>query len=409
MLYTLSLYQPVLIGSHRIADITDLALDWRRSIRMQGGYWMGSFTIVDKPSVCEDFFHTCLGCHVAEHINGPDPSWEGMVAEMAYDPVLDIDGNASVDVDVIGYVHTCQWRYCTVSGGDGYASAYVEAAVDTDCEFLQKGRIDENTVSVKFSAKLDQRVWDAILGVIDIGDADGNPWRFYVGNDRKAHYILIDTAPKYFIHGGIRRRRSLLNMGNAIIGKYEDDDGVDEMGTITNDESISRYGRREEDLIISNIDEASATIMQTLQLAEYAWPWPRAENVDTAELFESESAIVPINPYLVAPGVVRDISYPVGGQEHGSWLDDLRDFFIDEVEVSLDGLRLLGWEYGLDAFIPGEVLEIRSGRMSRLRAKAARWGINLKAGHGTPSTGAWASQSNMNQWRELRKQRKYGG
>jgi len=408
--YTLSLYQPILLGSGRIADLTNLALDWRRSIRMQGGYWLGSFTFYEKPSVCEDFFRTCLGCHIAEHVEGIDPTWEGMIAEMG-SPVIDDSGNASVDVDVIGYVHTCQWRYCTVSGADGYASDYIGDIIDTDCEFLQRGRIDENLTTVKFDQKLKQRVWDVITTVIEAGDTAGNPWRVFVGNDRKMSYVKIDIDPAYFVHGGVQRRRSLLNMGNAIVGKYEDDDGAHEMATITNDESISRYGRREEDMIVSNVEEETADAMQALQLAEYAWPWERAENVETAVLFENKSATVPVNPYLVTPGVVRDVGYPIGGQEHGSWLEDLRDFFIEEVEVSQDGLKLLGWEYGLEAFMPGAVFDIGDGsttRLERLQAKAQRWGVNLQSGHGQPSGGAWSSQANINKWQAARRQRRWG-
>ena len=49
--YSLLLFQPIKTsdeGSRFIGDITDIATDWRRSIRMQGGYWLGSFEYIDK-------------------------------------------------------------------------------------------------------------------------------------------------------------------------------------------------------------------------------------------------------------------------------------------------------------------------------------------------------------------------
>jgi hypothetical protein len=409
--YTISLYQPVLKGSNFIAYITDQVFDWKRSIRLQGGFWLGSFTYVDQPSVCEDFFRTCLGYHLAEHTIGTDPTWEGMIADMVFDPMPNSEGMATVEVDVIGYVHTCQWRYSTVSGSTDYASVYLSSLISTDCEFLQAGRIDENTITVELTNKIDQRVWDVLQDIIQKGDASGNPWRFYVGPYRKTHYHLIDVTPLYFIRGGVKRRRSLLDMENAIVGQYEDtSDTTHDLTTITNDESIAAYGRREGDLITANVSEGIAEQMQALQLAENAWPWPRAESVESATLFESDSAIVPLNPYLITPGVVRDTKYPIGGQEHGSCLEDLRDFFIEEVEVSDDGVTLRSWSYGLESFIPSDILNKnkskKNSRKARLLAIAAKRGMNFHALHGTPESGAWASQSNMNKWFDIHKQRR---
>lgn len=40
---------------------------------------------------------------------------------------------------------------------------------------------------------------------------------------------------------------------------------------------------------------------------------------------------------LVRPAVVRDLDYPVARAERGSWLDDSRDLFVEEVEVDENG------------------------------------------------------------------------
>lgn len=51
-------------------------------------------------------------------------------------------------------------------------------------------------------------------------------------------------------------------------------------------------------------------------------------------LYNQAGGQVEISPWLVQPGVVRDISYPLGRGQPNGILSDARDFFIDEIEVS---------------------------------------------------------------------------
>jgi len=404
--YSLLLFQPIKAsseGSRFIGDITDIATDWRRSIRMQGGYWLGSFEYIDKPQLCEEFFRTYLGYEIREYVGGLQ-TWEGIIAEMIYDPFIDENGFASVQVNLIGYVHTLQWRYCTVGGEADYANLYIESIIDTDAEFLQKGRIDSNLTKVQFSRKINQRVWDEINQITDMGDTDGNPWRFYVGNDRRANYHKIDVDPIYYIKSGIKRRRSLTDMENSIVGQYEGGEGkMHNLTPVNNDESIAKYGRREGDLFVSNVDIEPATQMQHLQLSEYAWPWARVENLEEAIVYGNINDIVSINPYLVVPAIVRDVNYPAKGQEHGSWLKDLRDFFIEEVEVSQDGLALRSGETTLESLIPRDAFNKRGNRRQRMVQKMRKYqgGVPSKSG-----AGGWSDPSQMAAWYQAHKERK---
>jgi hypothetical protein len=58
-------------------------------------------------------------------------------------------------------------------------------------------------------------------------------------------------------------------------------------------------------------------------------------------LYSSAGENTAIIPWLVTPGVVRDLDYPVGRAEYSGWLTDCRDMLVDEVSVSAErGLSL---------------------------------------------------------------------
>lgn len=63
-----------------LADLTTVASDWRRTIRLQGGFWDGSFSL---PLTAEARygFDTWMGAHVVERSDGVI-SWEGFIYEM---------------------------------------------------------------------------------------------------------------------------------------------------------------------------------------------------------------------------------------------------------------------------------------------------------------------------------------
>src|SRR3990167_7444227 len=77
----LILKTPVIYGTPYFArNISQEALNWRRSIRRDGGYWMGSFTIDADPIYMGKFFNEYLGFHLEEIAGGK--TWEGLIYEM---------------------------------------------------------------------------------------------------------------------------------------------------------------------------------------------------------------------------------------------------------------------------------------------------------------------------------------
>ena len=110
--YSLGLYTSVISGEGEIGEITSLVTNWDRIIRINGGYWQGSFSITNQPmSVLEDWLYTYLFHHIEER-SGGGTTWEGYIKRM----VLDKDVSPPVlDVNVWGYIRTANYRHVTVA------------------------------------------------------------------------------------------------------------------------------------------------------------------------------------------------------------------------------------------------------------------------------------------------------
>jgi hypothetical protein len=180
--------------------------------------------------------------------------------------------------------------------------------------------------------------------VVELGDGTGQPWRLYLDNDRTLFYAPDETAVKYYCHGGIRRRRSLETMWNHVSGKYTESDVVNDLAAVSNAFSVARYGRIEERLFRQDLPQATAESLRDTFLLENAYPWPRVVGSRRdMRLFTSIQENAQAAPWEVRPGVVRDMGYPSGGAEYDGWLGDIRDFMIEEVEASQDGVQLRTW------------------------------------------------------------------
>ena len=80
--YSLRVFNPIVVQNppSLVSDITTSAKNWKRSIRSEGGYWLGSFKLNGSIETLQDFFANRLGCHVEE--NAGVKTWEGLIYEM---------------------------------------------------------------------------------------------------------------------------------------------------------------------------------------------------------------------------------------------------------------------------------------------------------------------------------------
>jgi len=129
-------------------------------------------------------------------------------------------GTASrLEVKACGYVFTANWLH--VQAGDDTEhdlDHWIEAIVGTatglssdhggsvsgagDCEYLQAGAIDSNTLQILETVDTDTRAWDKIAEIAAVGDSAHAPWRCWVGLNRELHYRELDPAPTYYRRDG---------------------------------------------------------------------------------------------------------------------------------------------------------------------------------------------------------------
>ena len=81
MSLTLRIHGSVLGSGGFIEDITAKAIGWRRSIRAQGGYWQGEFSLTGDIQYLSTWFYQYLGYHIDEASAGKT-TWEGLIYEI---------------------------------------------------------------------------------------------------------------------------------------------------------------------------------------------------------------------------------------------------------------------------------------------------------------------------------------
>lgn len=375
--YTLELYSSAKDGKKKIADITDIAADWRRSIRLQGGYWLGTFSLDAPLPDMQQMFYECQGAHLVERY-GTEATWEGMIYEMDFD---DDPSDPALDVTACGYVFTANWRLVTVGDGElGNASDWIADIITNDLDpiFIVPGRIEVNELQVyRDDAELKQYAWDQILKVAQLGDPDIMPWRVWVGNDHQMNYQPIPTTPQYQVIGGLRRRFSYDWMYNDIQGVRTTRNGTQYTITQASDtRSIGRYGQRTYFLALDCVSQDAAEARRDMILRESAYPRGRAiGSVGNVEVLSFSGESLRFAPFLLQPGVYRDAQYPerIGGAPAtNEWLPDESYFLVDEVEVSGDGEISLKTAYITEAELIEAQHDYKQEYKRKRRAKRRR-------------------------------------
>lgn len=413
MTVRLSMYGPITMGTGFISGLP--ADGWRRSIRRDGGFWSGNFSIVGDFNSLASFFYNRMGAHIVEDFNGR-PTWEGFIHSMDFTykgvtrrrtyanmanavkvKFTDMTGGgvsstldwitndesiarhgrreevvtlgelvlpeaeaaqqnilkrfawptarpiavhgveeSRIDVTVVGYVVRCNWVFhkgtgnpstpasdlnedstphdvwrqlsnelikngsmvvsqnsdpgiifnedvdYTIDYANGLyivpsttsipsngahrfidfnyeyltlqdATTIVKSIIAAEYPFLTEGIIEQNDLLINQELATDQRSYDYLKHIIDLGDDAGDPWVFYVTEDRLAHYIKMPTEPTHFLSEGL--------------------------------------------------------------------------------LYSSVGLRDIITPYELRPGVIRDMDYFIEGSQPDSWLPDDRDMWIDEISV----------------------------------------------------------------------------
>jgi len=129
-------------------------------------------------------------------------------------------GKAQLNLLACGYVYTANWMF--VEEGDGTdddVDDWMAQLVGTttglssnhggstagagDCQFLKVGSMGTNTLQVTKSAVSPVRAWDVMSELAQLGDADGDAWRVWVGPGQLVYYWEQDLTPRYFMRDGV--------------------------------------------------------------------------------------------------------------------------------------------------------------------------------------------------------------
>jgi len=347
--YALHLYQPVVAGSDFEANLSEWH-DWRRSIRMQGGFWQGSCWTEGDAGKLLDLFNRWLGCHVQERAGGVT-SWEGLVYELE----ITIGGakrRRSLD-DVVNAV-ACTYQ----SGGVVATTAYSTQ----DQSIARFGRKEDvltldnyplATAEAYRATFLKENTWpwprpmalgaygEARLDLHACGYAFTANWMFVEEGD-----ATTDDADDWLI--------DVVGMATGLSSNH---------GGATSGAGDCQF-LKTKNVAANTLQVAKQCLSPTRGwdlLAELAAlgdadgdPWQvwvdtgRVVNYNQISvtpryymrrgvLYDTAGGRNAVNPWHVRPAVVRDLDYPVSGAGRGMYLTDNRDAFVEEVEVDAEG------------------------------------------------------------------------
>lgn len=384
--YALLLFTGAKQGLGYVANITSQAEDWARSIRLQGGFWQGTFTVQGELSELQDWFYNRLGYHLVERSGGVQ-TWEGLIYE------LDLVAGGvrrRRSLDTISNAVLSSWQR---SDGAmvplGWTSQAQSIARYGRKELVSSGQGSEGEAVRNRDQILRENAWpwpravsvgkagEAALEVTACGYAYALNWR-HAGSVGGAWNLTGRHGWKYWDGS---RDTDL----SSWIDELLTDDGMELLASKT----IRNNGQGHQKFLDQQI-RLWEFLQELVQLGDAAGnPWrlycererrivyepvnlTPAYYVRREGLFQAASGSQVLNPYLVRPGVVRDMQYPRGRQEPGSVLSDHRDILVDEVHVDAGGTLALRTSAFTEADLLAAQAEASQRRASWLRAAADR-------------------------------------
>lgn len=347
---SMRIYSPLLDGAAFIEDVSDLATGYRRSIRRQGGYWLGEFLYNNEPNKMAQFFYERLGCHFVE-VSGGFTTWMGMIYEMEF-TLNGVTRRRSLDT-LANYVTT---TYLDTAG-----EVQTSAAATNDESIARFGRKEEMLLldgyeQAAAEARRDTYLkengwtWPRVVG-LGLGRADIQlsialcgysftaNWRFESAGDGSTGNLsdwlrsIIQTDCEFLTPGSIAE--------NTLQVRKETSTPQRAWDTMM---ELVELGDTAGNPYRLYVDNGRRAIYEPISKEPLYW-------LRGGELYNTAGGTATVDPWQLKPAVIRDTSYPVRRKELGAWLDDARDCLIDEVEVGNSGIVLK-----TDEFEEGDLL-----------------------------------------------------
>jgi len=337
----LGFFTPVVQGTPVFALDVSHAENWRRSIRRDGGYWMGTFSITDTIFKLSQIFYEFLGFHFEERSQG-QTTWEGIAYEldlnvngvirrrsldMMYNHVWSMYNDDSDNVQTSSAVQGTAsinryGRREEVLYLDGYPTAAAESRRDT---YLKEYQWPYPRVVGVNRPRRDEA---AELKVTVAGYAFTANWRFETAGDASTDDAstwvqeIIDTDCEFIDVGSLESNTTQVKKDtNVPMRAFDQLIEITDLGDENDtDNTPWRF----------YIDNQRKAYYRAIDNEPYYF-------LKKGGLYTAVGGNTMTNPWQVKPTVIKDLDFPAGKPNFDSFLDDARDFYASEVEFG-DGL-----------------------------------------------------------------------
>ena len=300
--YALNLYNSVKRGSGFIADITDRAKNWKRSIRRIGGFWTGSFDYQGNPDELDDLFFDGLMKEVRETSGGVQ-AWQGFIGDMIYKRGSITWRRSFQDVsNAVKVLFTSQYSNLLTNGGaesgawtaDGSATTAQSTSWVTEGTYSCFIVISSGSVSgaiiqtgipieagVAYNLSIDLKVIVNQIARVVIESVGGGPGKIVAKTTpgTAGVYTLQMTIPETNTYTGnvqIRVTNSPITLTSLQVygdnAVFTQASNAGDTGWSTDAGSISEYGRLEETIVEGALSDAAAAARVATTLKRKAWP-----------------------------------------------------------------------------------------------------------------------------------------
>lgn len=360
--YTLRLYSPISDPSPAfVADLTNAAPNWRRSHRSMGGPWQGSFTLQGSAAQLQHAFDTWLGFRLVERVAGL-ATWEGQIYE------LELTGHAMRRVrslDLLANAARVQYITWAWTGTRWESSEFLTPWLADAASVARYGR-KEQTLTTSCPLATAELIRNTLIRT------NAWPWPRPIGSTSDPALSLqvrvcgyVYTANWMFAHEYDYTDHNVSDWITSLVGTT--------FGLTLNHGGASatagdcqflRTGRIQANTL--QVTEAVTAQTRTWSLLSSlaglgdasAIPWTLqvqpGRTVDyrplsttpryylrNGALYDKLAAPQPVTPWKLKPGVIRDMTYPGTRAEPGSFLTDVRDSYVEEIEVTAEGNVIL--------------------------------------------------------------------
>ena len=346
--YALRLFSPLKQGCGFVADISRVAKDWKRTIRLQGGFWQGGFRVEGTLAELQEWFFNWLGYHVEERAGGV-VTWEGMIYEMEL-AAFGVRRRRSLEL-MRNYVRGVYQRY------DG---RQMPTPAASNANSINRYGRKEDVISVQGNEATALQQRDTVLS--EAAWPRPQPVSAVRGGGAATLDVqvcgYVFTANWRYVSGNYWDGTQMVNVSDWIAEIAAAD--CAEFLTITT--GLIRANTLQVNKFIqgsTNLQGAAVRAWDFLQeLTAFgdanSQPWRLWVDVERrlhydhvamtpryflrgGQIYTAAGGQTSVEPCAVRPGVVRDLQYLTGRDEPGSLLADTRDMLVEEVEVAANG------------------------------------------------------------------------